>query len=536
MARKKIYLYDTTLRDGTQAEDISLSVNDKISIARKLDEFGIHYIEGGYPGSNPKDRDFFKKAADMEWESAKICAFGMTRRVGRNVEDDGNVRLMKNSRAPVITIVGKAWDFHVTTALRTTLEENLNAISDTIGYLKNFCEEIFFDAEHFFDGYKRNPEYSIEAIHAAAEAGSDCIILCDTNGGSLPSEILRIVRAVKKRVKVPLGIHCHNDSELAVANSLAAVEAGAVQVQGTVNGYGERCGNANLISVIPGVMLKMGLQSIPQENLERLTELSRYVSEIANVGHFKRQPYTGHSAFAHKGGMHVSAIRRHPGTYEHLEPNIVGNRRRVLISDLSGRSNILEKAGQFGIDLKGSDPIAEDVLNRIKELEHQGYQFEGAEASFELLLKKALKTHKPFFVLKGFRVIDEKRFEDEPPVAEATIMIEVDGHPEHTAALGNGPVNALDKAIRKALTKFFPEISDMELYDYKVRVLTAGEGTGATVRVLIESGDKDEKWGTVGVSHNIIEASWQALTDSIRYKLHKERLKKDQKDNQERTG
>nr|NIS74063.1 citramalate synthase [Deltaproteobacteria bacterium] len=463
---------------------------------------------------------------DMEWKNAKICAFGMTRRVGKNVEEDSNIRLMKNSRAPVITIVGKAWDFHVTTALRTTLEENLKAVADTIAYLKNFCEEIFFDAEHFFDGYKRNPEYSIEALQAAAEAGSDCIILCDTNGGSLPSEIAKIIRAVKKRVKTPLGIHCHNDSELAVANSLAAVEAGAIQVQGTVNGYGERCGNANLISVIPGVMVKMALDSVPPEKLDKLTELSRYVSEIANVGHFKRQPYTGHSAFAHKGGMHVSAIRRHPGTYEHLEPETVGNRRRVLISDLSGRSNILEKATQFGIDIKGTDPIAEEVLNRIKELEHQGYQFEGAEASFELLMKKALKTHKPFFELKGFRVIDEKRVEDEPPVAEATIMMEVDGNLEHTAALGNGPVHALDKAIRKALTKFFPEIDDMVLYDYKVRVLTTGEGTGATVRVLIESGDSEEKWGTVGVSHNIIEASWQALTDSIRYKLHKDRLKK----------
>jgi len=524
---KRVVIYDTTLRDGTQAEDISLSVRDKITIAQKLDEFGIHYIEGGYPGSNPKDREFFKMAADIEWKNAKICAFGMTRRVGKRVEDDANIKVMKNSKAPVITIVGKSWDFHVTTALRTTLEENLKAVYESLAYLKEYCEEIFFDAEHFFDGYKKNPQYAMEVLHAAQEAGADCIILCDTNGGSLPGEIKKIVREVRKKIKTPLGIHCHNDSELAVANSIAAVEAGVIHVQGTINGYGERCGNANLISIIPALSLKMGYDTIPMENMKKLTEVSRFVSEIANVGHFKRQPYTGHSAFAHKGGMHVSAIRRHPGTYEHIEPEVVGNRRRVLVSDLSGKSNIIEKAKQFGIELKSNDPIAEEVLNRIKELEHQGYQFEGAEASFELLLKKSLKTHRPFFNLKGFRVIDEKREENEPPVAEATIMIEVDGQVEHTAALGNGPVHALDNAIRKALTKFYPEIEEMELLDYKVRVLTTGEGTAATVRVLIESGDGKEKWGTVGVSHNIIEASWQALTDSIRYKLHKDRVKEE---------
>ncbi|RMG57371.1 MAG: citramalate synthase, partial [Deltaproteobacteria bacterium] len=318
--KKRILIYDTTLRDGTQAEDISLSVLDKVTIAKKLDEFGIHYIEGGYPGSNPKDREFFKIAADMEWKNAKICAFGMTRRVGKAVEDDANIRMMKNSKAPVITIVGKSWDFHVTTALRTTLEENLKAVYESIAYLKEFCEEIIFDAEHFFDGYKRNPSYALEVLKAAEEAGSHCIVLCDTNGGTLPSEISKIVRQVKKKVKVPLGIHCHNDSEVAVANSLAAVEAGCVHVQGTINGYGERCGNANLVSIIPNLTLKMGYETIPQENMEKLTEVSRFVSEIANVGHFKRQPYTGHAAFAHKGGMHVSAIRRHPGTYEHIEP------------------------------------------------------------------------------------------------------------------------------------------------------------------------------------------------------------------------
>lgn len=519
---RKIHLYDTTLRDGTQSEEISLSVMDKIAITEKLDEFGIHFIEGGYPGSNPKDKEYFERARGLRLKKAKLCAFGMTRRVGRKADEDANMKALLSAETPVVTVVGKTWDFHVTEALRTTLDENLKAIRETIEFLKKRTPQVFFDAEHFFDGYKRNPAYAVKALQAAADGGADLLVLCDTNGGSLPSEVGKIVREVRKTTGLPLGIHTHNDSEMAVANSLVAVENGATQVQGTINGYGERCGNANLCSVLPSLQLKMGYEIYPAENLKKLAALSRYVAEIANLGHYLHQPFVGKSAFAHKGGMHVSAIRRHPGTYEHIDPETVGNRRRVLISDLAGRSNILSKVQEKGIPVKAGDPAAENVLNQIKELEHKGYQFEGAEASFELLVRKAMGEHEPFFELKGFRVIDEKRSELEPPIAEATIMIDVDGKIEHTAAMGNGPVNAMDNAIRKALETFYPELADVELLDYKVRVLSAG-GTGSSVRVLIQSGDKDSRWGTVGVSHNIIEASWQALVDSIRYKLWRSR-------------
>ena len=521
-AMKKIFLYDTTLRDGTQSEEVSLSVMDKVTITERLDEFGIHYIEGGYPGSNPKDKEFFERGKRLRLKKAKLCAFGMTRRVGKKVAEDANMKALLSAETPVITVVGKSWDFHVTEALRTTLDENLKAIRETVEYLKERTEEVFFDAEHFFDGYKRNPKYAMKALVAAADGGADCLVLCDTNGGSLPSEIGRIVRAVRKTTRIPLGIHTHNDSEMAVANSLVAVENGATQVQGTINGYGERCGNANLCSVIPGLALKMGCEVLPPGQMKKLTDLSRYVAEVANIGHWLHQPFVGAAAFAHKGGMHVSAIRRHPGTYEHISPETVGNRRRVLISDLSGRSNILSKFQEKGIQFKPGDPASEGILDQIKDLEHKGYQFEAAEASFEILVRRADGTHKPFFELKGFRVIDEKRSEAEAPIAEATIMVEVDGTVEHTAALGNGPVNAMDNAIRKALEKFYPELSEVELLDYKVRVISAG-GTGSSVRVLIRSGDKETEWGTVGVSHNIIEASWQALVDSIRYKLWKSR-------------
>jgi 2-isopropylmalate synthase len=519
---KKVFLYDTTLRDGTQAEEISLSVMDKIAIAERLDEFGIHYIEGGYPGSNPKDKEFFERGKRLRLKHAKLCAFGMTRRVGKKAEEDANMKALVSAETPVITVVGKTWDFQVTEALRTTLDENLKAIQETVEFLKKRTGEVMFDAEHFFDGYKRNPAYAMKALAAAVDGGADWLVLCDTNGGSLPSEVGKIVREVRKAVKLPLGIHTHNDSEMAVANSLVAVEAGATQVQGTINGYGERCGNANLCSILPSLQLKMGYAVVPPERLRKLAGLSRYVAEIANLKHWLHQPFVGNAAFAHKGGMHVSAIRRHPGTYEHIDPELVGNRRRVLISDLSGRSNILSKLQEKGIQFRPGDPAAEEILERIKDLEHKGYQFEGAEASFEILVRRALGTHKPFFELKGFRVIDEKRSETEAPIAEATIMVEVDGRVEHTAALGNGPVNAMDNAIRKALETFYPELSEVELLDYKVRVLSAG-GTGSSVRVLIQSGDGEHQWGTVGVSHNIIEASWQALVDSIRYKLWRSR-------------
>ena len=519
---RKIYLYDTTLRDGTQSEAVSLSVMDKIAITEKLDEFGIHYIEGGYPGSNPKDKEYFERARRLNLRQAKLCAFGMTRRVGRKVEEDANMKALLSAETPVITVVGKSWDFHVTEALRTTLPENLKAIRETVEFLKKRAELVFYDAEHFFDGYKRNPKYASRTLAAAEEGGADCLILCDTNGGSLPSEVAKIVRTVRKSTGLPLGIHTHNDSEMAVATTIAAVENGATQVQGTMNGYGERCGNANLCSVIPNLELKMGYAVLPPGNVRKLTEVSRYVAEVANLGHWLHQPFVGAAAFAHKGGMHVSAIRRHPGTYEHIEPDAVGNHRRVLISDLSGRSNILSKFHEKGIQFKPGDPTAENILEQIKDLEHKGYQFEAAEASFEMLVRRTTGTHKPFFELKGFRVIDEKRSEEEEPIAEATIMVQVDGTVEHTAALGNGPVNAMDNAIRKALEKFYPELSEVQLLDYKVRVISAG-GTGSSVRVLIQSGDSETQWGTVGVSHNIIEASWKALVDSIRYKLWKTR-------------
>jgi 2-isopropylmalate synthase len=520
--RKKVFLYDTTLRDGTQSEEVSLSVMDKVTITERLDEFGIHYIEGGYPGSNPKDKEFFERGKRLRLKTAKLCAFGMTRRVGKKAAEDANMKSLLSAETPVITVVGKSWDFHVTEALRTTLDENLKAIRETVEFLKERTEEIIFDAEHFFDGYKRNKKYALKTLAAARDGGADWLILCDTNGGSLPSEIAKIVREVRKTTKIPLGIHTHNDSEMAVANTLVAVENGATQVQGTINGYGERCGNANLCSIIPNLALKMGYEVLPKGHIKKLRDLSRYVAEVANLGHWLHQPFVGGAAFAHKGGMHVSAIRRHPGTYEHITPETVGNHRRVLISDLSGRSNILSKFQEKGIEFKTGDPATEGILESIKDLEHKGYQFEAAEASFEILVRRAMGTHEPFFELKGFRVIDEKRSEGEAPVAEATIMVEVDGTVEHTAALGNGPVNAMDNAIRKALEKFYPELSEVELLDYKVRVLSAG-GTGSSVRVLIRSGDKETQWGTVGVSHNIIEASWQALVDGIRYKLWKSR-------------
>ena len=519
---KSVFLYDTTLRDGTQSEEVSLSVLDKIAIAEKLDEFGIHFIEGGYPGSNPKDKEFFELARKMRWKNSVMCAFGMTRRVGKKVDEDANMKALVAAGTPVITVVGKSWDFHVIEALRTTLEENLHAVKDTVAYLKKNADKVFFDAEHFFDGYAHNPKYAMKVLAAAVDAGADVLVLCDTNGGALPSDISRIVKAVRKATSTAIGIHTHNDGEMAVAGTLAGVESGATQVQGTINGYGERCGNANLVSILPALMLKMGLEVLPKGQLRKLTDLSRYVAEVANVGQWLHAPYVGNAAFAHKGGMHVSAIRRHTKTYEHVEPEAVGNHRRVLISDLSGRSNILSKIQETGLKFNAKDPNTEKILDEIKELEHKGFQFEGADASFELLARRAMGEHIPFFELVGFRVIDEKRSEGEAPIAEATIQISVDGKAEHTASLGNGPVNAMDNALRKALEKFYPEVAEVKLLDYKVRVIRQG-GTGSSVRVLIKSGDRDEIWGTVGVSHNIIEASWQALVDSIRYKLWRTR-------------
>jgi len=529
MDSNQVKLYDTTLRDGTQGEDINFSVEDKILIAKKLDEIGIHYIEGGWPGSNPKDLQFFQEMQSIKLSNAKIVAFGSTCRPGLKPEEDSNIRALIDSGTQTVTLFGKSWDLHVTEALNINLEQNLKIIYDSIQYLKSHVSEVIFDAEHFFDGFKNNPQYSLETLKAAQEAKADWIVLCDTNGGTLAYEIQSIIKEVKRKISIPLGIHVHNDTEMAVANSILAVKEGVRLVQGTINGYGERCGNANLCSIIPTLKIKMGIDCISDEQLKKITEVSRFVSELANLPHSKSLPYVGESAFAHKGGVHVSAIRKTPLTYEHIQPERVGNRQRVLISDLSGESNILYKASEFGIDLESKDPNVRKILEQLKQLEHEGFQFEGAEGSFELLMKRALRKHKKFFELLGFRVIVEKKEEDSPPFSEATIMVRVGDQIEHTAAIGNGPVNALDNAIRKALEKFYPELKEVKLLDFKVRILSTKDGTGARTRVLIESGDGKSTWGTVGVSENIIQASWQALVDSIDYKLLKEEDKSESK-------
>jgi len=517
--RRLITIYDTTLRDGTQGEGVSFSMEDKVRLAARLDALGVRYIEGGWPGSNPKDLRFFRRMQDVTLKHARLAAFSMTRRAGGEAASDANMQALLDAGAPVATIVGKAWDFHVTHALETTREENLAMIEDTIAYLKGRTEEVLFDAEHFFDGFRANPAYALATLAAAARAGADWLVLCDTNGGTLPSELRAVVREVRRRVRTPLGIHVHNDAECAVANSLAAVEEGVDQVQGTVNGYGERCGNANLVSVIPALVLKLGLDCIPEANLRELRDVSRFVSELANRKPWSSQPYVGDSAFAHKGGMHVSAVVKHPETYEHVVPEAIGNHRRVLVSELSGRSNVLWKAREYGIDLDHETPDSRRILDRLKALEDEGFQFEGAEASFELLMERALGRHTPFFELDAYRVIVEEESGDGEPVAEATVRVRVKGMLEHTAASGNGPVNALDHALRKALEEFYPSLKTMRLLDYKVRILDESKGTAAKTRVLVTSGDGEETWGTVGVADNIIEASWQALVDSIEYKL-----------------
>ena len=515
----KVWLYDTTLRDGTQSEDISFQVADKIRIAKELDELGIHYIEGGWPGSNPKDIAFFKEIKKESLQQAKIAAFGSTRRAKVTPDQDENLLTLIDADPDTVTIFGKTWDFHVREALRIPLEQNLELIFDSLEYLKKNIPEVVYDAEHFFDGYKANPEYAIKTLQAAQDAKADCIVLCDTNGGTMPFEVADIMEAVQKTITTPLGIHAHNDSECAVANSLAAVQHGAVHVQGTINGFGERCGNANLCSIIPALSLKMGRECVTPEQLKRMRIVSRYIYEIANLIPDKRQPYVGNSAFAHKGGVHVSAIQRHPETYEHLRPELVGNVTRVLVSDLSGRANILAKAEEFNIDLDSKDPLTLEILENIKELENKGFQFEGAEASFELLMRRALGTVRPYFNVVGFRVIDVKDETDDAPRSEATVKVKVGGKIEHTAAEGKGPVNALDNALRKALESFYPSLKEVRLFDYKVRVLPAGEGTASITRVLIESGDQSGRWGTVGVGENIIDASYQALADALQYKL-----------------
>lgn len=526
----KIELYDTTLRDGAQREGISFSVLDKLHIAQKLDEFGIDYIEGGWPGANPKDNEFFQKAIADGFKHARLVAFGSTRKAGVAVETDPNIRALLESEAPVVTLVGKSSAPQVEKVLATSLDENIAMVADSIRYLKSKNRTVFLDAEHFFDGYKADKHYSLKVLRAAADAGADCLILCDTNGGSLPDEVADAVRTVLATVTVPVGIHAHNDAELAVANTLAAVTAGASQVQGTINGYGERCGNANLCSIIPALKLKMGLDVIGEEKLSHLTDLSHFVSEVANLAPDPFLPYVGHSAFTHKAGLHVSGLSRWAFAYQHVDPTVVGNKPRALVSELAGRTNIIQRAQQIGVNLSPKSQEALALLERVKNLESMGFQYENAEASFDLLVHRAGTGYVAPFNLIDFMVIVEKlrrspviACEREQIMSEAVVKVRVKGEVMHTAAEGSGPVNALDAALRKALVPWYPALDTVKLTDFKVRILEESTGTESPVRVLIESSDGSEAWHTVGASANIIEASWLALVDSLEYFLIKHR-------------
>jgi 2-isopropylmalate synthase len=514
----RIEIYDTTLRDGTQGEAINFSVADKCRIAAELDSLGVDFIEGGWPGSNPRDVAFFAEARTLKLMKARIAAFGATRRKSLSCEADPNIQSLIKAETPVVTIFGKSWELHVTDALRMRPEENLEIIQDSVRYLAGRVDLVIYDAEHFFDGYRSDPEYAMSTLEAAVAGGAERVVLCDTNGGSLPDDVGYITNLVAERIQVPIGIHCHNDGELAVANTLTAVLAGAAHVQGTINGYGERCGNANLCSIIPNLELKLGCEIIGPERLKRLRETSRFVSEIANLSLNSSAAFVGDSAFAHKGGVHVSAVERNPKTYEHISPELVGNRRRVLVSDLSGRANLQAKARELNMELGEEAPILEE----LKRLEHDGFEFEGAEASFELLVNKLRDVRQPYFELLGYRVIDEHRGTT-LPLSEATVKIRVGERVEHSAASGTGPVNALDQALRRALEKFYPSLGEVYLVDYKVRVINSSlSGSASLVRVLITSGDGKSNWGTVGVSANIVEASWRGLVDAVEYKLMKE--------------
>jgi len=520
---RTVLLYDTTLRDGAQREGISLSLEDKLKIARRLDELGIHYIEGGYPGSNPKDQEFFRRARHIPWRRATIVAFGSSRRKDLEAEQDPNLQALLATGTSAVAIVCKNSPLHVEQVLGTTLDTNLMMIADSVRFLKRHGRTVFYDAEHFYDGYKQNPEYARACLRTALEAGADCLVLCDTNGGTLPHEIAGITRAVYGEFAPQggaLGIHCHNDAELAVANTLAAVQAGAVQVQGTINGYGERCGNANLCSVIPNLKLKLGIDCIPDAGLRRLAEVSRFVSELANLAPDAYLPYVGASAFAHKAGYHADGMAKSPLAYQHIPPELVGNRQRIVISELSGKATILTRARELGLDLSGDGKQVQRIVQRIKELEGQGFQFEAAEASFELLLRRTQPGYRPPFELVDFLTLVETR-RGSAILAEAMVKVRIlpAGQVVHTAAEGNGPVAALDAAVRKALVEHYPELRQVRLTDYKVRVLNAEAGTSAAVRVLIESGAGEERWTTVGSSTNIIEASWIALADSFEYAL-----------------
>lgn len=516
-------LYDTTLRDGAQGEGVSFTLKDKLKITEKLDDFGIDYIEGGWPGSNPKDEEYFQRVKDMDLEHAKITAFSSTRRAHMDIEEDSNIQSLVASGTEVVTIFAKSWDFHVTDALEVSLEENLAMIYDTVKYLKEKGRDVFFDAEHFFDGYNNNPEYALKTLDAAVEAGAGIVILCDTNGGQLTSRIREVCKEVKSKLSVPFGIHTHNDSGLAVANSLAAYEMGAVQIQGTIGGLGERCGNADICSIIPALKLKYN-QSLDNIELEKLRATYYYIMEVANLIPGDNNPYVGKSAFTHKGGIHVSALQKNPLTYEHIEPDLVGNKRRVVVSELAGKSNLRYKMKELGFELDEFDKeTLAEMITTIKGLENQGYNFEAAEASFSLLVYRRYKDYQSFFRVRDFKIISHNSGDDTN--SEAMIKLAVDGQNVHTAAEGDGPVNALDYALRKALDDFYPLINDMKLIDYKVRVLNGGDGTAAKVRVFIETADNEKSWTTVGVSTNIIQASWQALVDSIEYGLLVNKIK-----------
>ncbi|MSQ33298.1 MAG: citramalate synthase [Dehalococcoidia bacterium] len=522
---QRLEIYDTTLRDGAQREGISYSVEDKLKIARKLMELGIPYIEGGYAASNPKDEEFFRRAQGLDWGSSLIAAFGSTRRAGTTAAQDPSLRAMVDAKTRVVTIVGKSWDLHVTDILETTLEENQNMIADSVAFLKSRGRLVFFDAEHYFDGFKRNPDYALNTIKAAARAGADRIILCDTNGGVMPKELQAAIKAARAAVPTALGIHVHSDTELAVANSVLAVEEGCIQVQGCINGYGERCGNANLCSLIPNLQLKLGYDCLPPEKLTKLTEVAHFVSETANLIPDPHQPYVGTSAFAHKAGLHVAAVLKHEMSYQHMEPTLVGNHKRVVVSELSGRGNIVYKAEELGLTHLLQGNLARELAQRIKEMESRGYQFEGAEASFELLLRRSQNDYRPPFEVLDFSVgVEKRQFEAPEPAgntisSRSTVKLRVAGEELLMAGEGNGPVNALDAALRKALNHFYPSLAVVHLTDYKVRILDEAAGTAAWVRVLIESSDGQQEWTTVGASQNIIEASWTALTDSLEYWL-----------------
>ena len=520
----KIELYDTTLRDGAQSEGISFSVSDKLKICEKLDEIGIHFIEGGWPGANPKDMSFFKKVKELKLKNSEVVAFGSTRHAKASAKHDIVLNGLLEADTKFVTIFGKSWDLHVKDVLKVDLEENLKMIGDSVEFLKANGKIVFFDAEHFFDGYKSNKEYALKTLKTAQDSGAYRIILCDTNGGTITSQVFEIIEEVKGLIKTPLGIHSHNDCGMAVANSVAAVQAGCLQVQGTINGYGERCGNANLVSVIAGLKLKLGVDCISDLALRELTEVARFVAEVCNMKLPDNQPFVGNSAFAHKAGVHVNAILKNPKTYEHVDPHLVGNHRRLLVSELAGRSTIIKKAEDMDLDLGKDDEKSKKILKILQDLEHKGYHFEAAEASLELLIKRIMKKFEDFFEVESFNVTSEKK-KGGNMTSKATIKIKVGKEMERAVSSGDGPVNALDGALRKALNKFYPNLREMHLTDYKVRVLDEKEGTAARVRVLVQSQDKNDSWWTTGVSENVIDASWQALIDSVEYKLLKDSQK-----------